>query len=82
MFKAFVKTVKEFLTDSIIYVLGSIIISIVNAGLALIVKNINSQYIPEIFFGLELDLVNLSFLYFIVFLIWYIIIKYLDKSIE
>ena len=68
------------ISNTIIYVIGVITLSIIYAGIALLVKEL--YYFPDILFGLKINIFNLSILYLLIYIIWKIVIKYISDLFD
>lgn len=68
------------ISNTIIYVIGVITLSIIYAGIALLVKEL--YYFPDILFGLKINIINLSILYLLIYIIWKIVIKYISDLFD
>ncbi|MFW6035231.1 MAG: hypothetical protein ACOCRZ_03140 [Halothermotrichaceae bacterium] len=76
----FFRLIKESIVDYFIYIIGAIILSIINAGIALLVNEF--YYYPDVFWGLKFNLINLSIIYLIIFALWYLIIKNIEDFFD
>ena len=68
------------ISNSVIYIIGVIVLSVVYAGIAILVKEL--YYFPDVLFGLKINMFNLSILYLLIYVIWKIVIKYISDLFD
>jgi hypothetical protein len=64
------------ISNTIVYIIGVIVLAVINSGIAFVVKEL--YYFPDILFGLKVTVFNLTIFYLLVYIIWKIVIKYIN----